>query len=92
MAELVAELRCDVFERFAPVVAFNVVGTVDIIGDYYHGYQLGLADLAASRRRLRNRNDLRASADDNARRRVLFADAPSVQSGWGRPRPAVRFD
>jgi hypothetical protein len=28
------------------VVAFNVVGTVDIIGDYYHGYQLGLADLA----------------------------------------------
>ena len=36
MAELVAELRCDVFERFAPVVAFNVVGTVDIIGDYYH--------------------------------------------------------
>ena len=49
MAELVAELRCDVFERFAPVVAFNVVGTVDSIGDYYHGYQLGLADLAASR-------------------------------------------
>jgi hypothetical protein len=28
------------------VVAFNVVGAVDIIGDYYHGYQLGLADLA----------------------------------------------
>jgi hypothetical protein len=28
------------------VVAFNVVGTVDIIGDYYHGTQLGLADLA----------------------------------------------
>ena len=28
------------------VVAFNVVGTVDIIVDYYHGYQLGLADLA----------------------------------------------
>jgi hypothetical protein len=28
------------------VVAFNVVGTVDIIVDYYHGYQLHLADLA----------------------------------------------
>jgi hypothetical protein len=28
------------------VVAFNVVGTVDIVVDYYHGYQLGLADLA----------------------------------------------
>ncbi len=28
------------------VIAFNVVGTVDIIVDYYHGYQLGLADLA----------------------------------------------
>jgi len=28
------------------VVAFNVVGTVDIIGDYYHGYQLHLADVA----------------------------------------------
>ncbi len=28
------------------VVAFNVVGTVDIIVDYYHGYQLGLADIA----------------------------------------------
>jgi len=27
------------------VVAFNVVGTVDIIVDYYHGYQLGLADI-----------------------------------------------
>jgi uncharacterized membrane protein len=28
------------------VGAFNVVGTVDIIVDYYHGYRLGLADLA----------------------------------------------
>ena len=28
------------------VVAFNVVGTVDIIVDYYHGYQLHLADVA----------------------------------------------
>jgi hypothetical protein len=32
MAELVAELRWDLFERFALVVVFNVVGTVDIIG------------------------------------------------------------
>jgi hypothetical protein len=28
------------------VVAFNVTGTVDIVVDYFHGYQLGLADLA----------------------------------------------
>jgi hypothetical protein len=28
------------------VVAFNVVGAVDIIGDYYHGIVLGLADSA----------------------------------------------
>jgi hypothetical protein len=28
------------------VVAFNVVGTADIIVDYYHGNQLGLPDLA----------------------------------------------
>ena len=28
------------------VVAFNVAGTVDIVVDYFHGYQLGLADLA----------------------------------------------
>jgi len=28
------------------VVAFNVVGAADILIDYYHGYQLGLADLA----------------------------------------------
>jgi hypothetical protein len=28
------------------VVAFNVVGVVDLIVDYYHGAQLGLADLA----------------------------------------------
>jgi hypothetical protein len=28
------------------VVAFNVAGAADIIIDYYHGYQLGLADLA----------------------------------------------
>ena len=28
------------------VVAFNVVGTVDILVDYYHGNQLGLAPLA----------------------------------------------
>ncbi len=28
------------------VVAFNLVGTADIIVDYYHGYQLGLAALA----------------------------------------------
>jgi len=28
------------------VVAFNVVGAADILIDYYHGYQLGLAQLA----------------------------------------------
>jgi hypothetical protein len=28
------------------VVAYNVVGTADILIDYYHGYQLGLAQLA----------------------------------------------
>jgi hypothetical protein len=28
------------------VVAFNIVGVVDLIGDYYHGAMLGLADSA----------------------------------------------
>jgi hypothetical protein len=28
------------------VIAFNVVGAVDILGDYYHGTVLGLADSA----------------------------------------------
>jgi len=28
------------------VVAFNVVGAVDILVDYYHGVTLGLADVA----------------------------------------------
>ena len=28
------------------VVAFNLVGTIDIITDYYHGIQFGLASLA----------------------------------------------
>lgn len=28
------------------VVAFNVVGTVDIVADYYHGIQFGLPELA----------------------------------------------
>jgi hypothetical protein len=27
-------------------IAFNVVGTVDLVGDYYHGVTLGLADAA----------------------------------------------
>jgi hypothetical protein len=31
---------------WAFVVAFNVVGTLDLIVDYYHGAQLGLAELA----------------------------------------------
>jgi hypothetical protein len=31
---------------WALVVAFNLVGTADIIIDYYHGTQVGLADLA----------------------------------------------
>jgi hypothetical protein len=30
------------------VVAFNVVGSVDIVVDYYHGSQLGLPDLAGA--------------------------------------------
>src|ERR1700722_1662071 len=30
------------------VVAFNVVGAIDILVDYYHGVQVGLADLAGS--------------------------------------------
>jgi hypothetical protein len=28
------------------VIAFNIVGTVDILVDYYHGVTLGLADAA----------------------------------------------
>ena len=74
MAELVAELRCDVFERFAPVVAFNVVGTVDFIGDYYHGTATSFV-LRTWRRvgaAYEIVNDLRAPVDDHAPRRVLF--------------------
>jgi hypothetical protein len=63
-----------------------VVGTVDIIGDYYHGYQLGLADLAGQLGAAYEIvSDLRASADDHARRRVLFSSAPQAPIRDRRP-------
>ena len=64
------------------VVAFNLVGTIDLILDYYHAIQVGLPALAGQ---------LGAAyaipiiyvpaADDHARRRVLFAGASSTQGG-----------
>jgi hypothetical protein len=44
---MLALLTVRVRAAFWPlVIAFNVVGAVDIIVDYYHGNQLGLAQLA----------------------------------------------
>ena len=64
------------------VVAFNLVGVVDLILDYYHAIQVGLPALAGQ---------LGATyaipiiyvprAYDHARRRILFAAASSAQGG-----------
>ena len=64
------------------VVAFNLVGFVDLIVDYYHAIQAGLpAHGGAVGRRLRDPDHLRAAADDHARRRVLFSAACSARPG-----------
>jgi hypothetical protein len=61
------------------VVAFNLVGAVDIIVDYYHGNEVGLPALAGELGHLRYPDHLRACADDHARRRILFAGTSSGQ-------------
>jgi hypothetical protein len=66
------------------VVAFNLVGVIDLILDYYHAIQAGLPALAgAAGRHIRNPDSLCARADDHARRRILFAAASSAQCGSG---------
>jgi hypothetical protein len=50
----------------------------DIVVDYFHGYQLGLADLAGQLGEGYAIVMIRASTDDHPRRRVLFADPRSV--------------
>ena len=58
------------------VVAFNLVGTADLILDYYHAIQVGLpADAERAGRHIRDPDHLCAAADDHARRRILFAGA-----------------
>ena len=67
------------------VVAFNLVGAVDIIVDYYHGNQVGLPALAGELGAIYCDPDhLRASADDHSRRRILFVDASSAHSASNR--------
>ena len=64
------------------VVAFNLVGVIDLILDYYHAIQVGLpAHGGAVGRHVRDPDHLRALADDHARRRILFAAASSAQGG-----------
>ncbi len=68
------------------VVAFNLVGTADLILDYYHAIRVGLPAMAgAVGRRIRNPDHLRAHADDHARRRTLLVSAASAQ-GDSEPR------
>ncbi len=68
------------------VAAFNLVGFVDLIVDYYHAIQAGLpAHAAVAGRRLRDPDHLRAAADDHAHRRVLFSAAC-----LGPPGPSAR--
>ena len=44
MAALLAFRRRSVFQLF--VIAFNVVGTVDLAGDYFNATRLGVPDIA----------------------------------------------
>ena len=67
------------------VVAFNIVGTTDLVLDYYHAIQVGLPALAGQLAPPMDPDHLRAHADDHARRRFLLAGAPSAQRG-SRPR------
>ena len=69
------------------VVAFNLVGTVDLIVDYYHAIQARPSRARGGvGRHLRDPDHLCAAADDHARRRVLFAGASSAQDGSGHRR------
>ena len=64
------------------VVAFNLVGTVDLLLAYYHAIRVGLARAGgATRRCLRHPDPLCASADDHALRRSLLAGASAAQGG-----------
>jgi len=64
------------------VVAFNLVGTADIIIDYYHGTQVGLPTLAGELgATYAIPIVLCARADDHARRRFLFARTSSDPGG-----------
>ena len=74
------------------VVAFNLVGAVDIIVDYYHA-QPGRPSGTGGRigRHLRDPDHLRAHTDDHARRRILFAGASSTRRGSGPRRRSDRI-
>ena len=62
------------------VVAFNLVGAIDLILDYYHAVRVGLPAMAGQiGRRVCDPGHLCAPVDDHARRRVLLAAASSTQ-------------
>ena len=61
------------------VVAFNLVGTVDLIVDYYHAIQVDLPARRGSGRHLCDPDHLRAAADDHAHHRILFSAASAVR-------------
>ena len=64
------------------VVAFNLVGTADIILDYYHAIRLGLPAVAGQLgAAYAIPIHLRANADDHALRRFLLAGASAAQGG-----------
>jgi Adenylate cyclase len=64
------------------VVAFNLMGTVDLIVDYYHAIQVGPSCARrVAGRDIRDPDHLCAAADDHAYRRILLSGASSVQGG-----------
>ena len=75
------------------VVAFNLVGAADIIVDYYHGNQVGLAG-AGGRvgRHLRDPDHLRAAADDHAYPGTLLAGAFCAQATGAHRGRVCRLD
>jgi hypothetical protein len=73
------------------VVAFNLVGTADLILDYYHAVRVGLPAVAGQvGHRVCNPDPLCANPDDHARRRTLLAATASAQGGSGLRRPCGR--
>ena len=73
---------------WAFVVAFNLVGAVDLFVDYYHAIEAGLPEQAGQlRRRLLDPDPLCPPIDDHALRGLLSAAASSAQgsaSPYGR--------